>query len=97
MASAIARHSAGGLPWRVLGWGLAALILAVPAAAMLFTREVNWGPGDFIIAAGLLGLTGLAIELGVRAARSAAARWLIAAAALMLMLVVWAELAVGIF
>lgn len=84
-------------PWRIIGWGLAALLLLLPAAAMQFTGEVNWGPGDFGAAAGLLGLTGLAIEGAVRIARTPLRRALLITAALGLVLVVWAELAVGIF
>jgi hypothetical protein len=74
-----------------------AAILLVPAVAMQFTAEVNWGPMDFVIAGALVAGTGLAYELAVRRMRSS--RWrtaggLALAAALLL---VWAELAVGIF
>jgi hypothetical protein len=74
-----------------------AAILLVPAVAMQFTREVNWGPMDFVVGGSLLAGTGLAYELGVK--RIAAHGWrkaggLALAAALLL---VWAELAVGIF
>jgi hypothetical protein len=74
-----------------------AAILLVPAVAMQFTREVNWGPMDFVVAGGLLAGSGLIYELGVR--RIAARGWrkaggLALAAGLLL---VWAELAVDIF
>ena len=41
-----------GLPpsWRLALWGGIALLLVLPALAMQFTREVNWGPGDFAAA-----------------------------------------------
>ena len=84
-------------PWRLAGWGFAGLILLLPAAAMQFTAEVNWGPGDFVAAAALLGLTGLAIEGAVRIVRTPLRRAVLVAGVLALLLVVWAELAVGMF
>jgi hypothetical protein len=84
------------LPWRKLGWGLAGLVLLLPLAAMQFTGEVNWGLGDFAAAAALLGLTGLAIEGAVRIARTPALRIALVLAAIAMLLLVWAELAVGI-
>lgn len=84
------------LPWRKLGWGLAGLVLLLPLAAMQFTGEVNWGLGDFAAAAALLGLTGLAIEGAVRIARQPLLRIALVLAAIAMLLLVWAELAVGI-
>ena len=34
----------GKVPWRMLGWGTAILLLATPFVAMRFTSEVNWSP-----------------------------------------------------
>ncbi len=81
---------------RRTGWRLAAAILMLPALAMLVTPAVNWGPGDFVAAAALIGLAGLGLEIAARLPRRAWRRrgaWLVMAAALL----VWAELAVGIF
>lgn len=83
--------------WRTMLWGIVAALLAVPAIAMQFTGEVNWGPGDFVVAAGLLGMTGLALELAARARLSRAAKLLAAGGIVLALLVVWAELAVGLF
>lgn len=83
--------------WRIAGWGLAALLLLAPAVAMQFTREVNWRPGDFVVAAGLIGVTGIGLELVARAQLGTARRLAIAGAVLAVPLIVWAELAVGIF
>ena len=47
-----------------------AFILLLPAAGMLITDGVDWGLGDFVLAAALLGGTGLLIELTVRKPRS---------------------------
>ena len=74
-----------------------ALILLIPLVAMQFTSEVNWGPGDFVVAAGLLGMTAIALELAARAGISRGAKLLAAGAILFALLVVWAELAVGLF
>lgn len=95
--TAIATRSTFAHPWRHAGWGLAALVLLLPAVAMQLTSEVNWGPGDFVVAAGLLGLTGLAIEGAVRLTASPLRRAALVAGALALLLLIWAELAVGIF
>lgn len=83
--------------WRILLWGTVAFLLALPAVAMQFTSEVNWGPGDFVVAAGLLGMTAIALELAARAGISRGAKLLAAGAILFALLVVWAELAVGLF
>jgi hypothetical protein len=84
-----------GVSWRILGWGGAAALLAVPAVAMRFTNEVNWSPGDFIFAAMLFGLVGLTLELAVRSSRDWAWRGGIALMALSCLLLVWANGAVG--
>lgn len=88
-----------GLPpsWRLALWGTIAGVLALPALAMQFTSEVNWGAEDFAAAALLLGLAGLGLELAARARISRTGRLAIAAGVLGLLLVVWTELAVGIF
>ena len=53
-------------PWRILGWGTAALLLLLPLVAMQFTREVNWTGSDFVFAAVMFGSVGLGLELAVR-------------------------------
>jgi hypothetical protein len=72
-------------------------LLLLPAVAMQFTRQVQWGAGDFLAAGALLFLTGGAMVVASRAARSMPQRvgsvGLLALAALL----VWAELAVGVF
>jgi hypothetical protein len=64
---------------------------------MQFTREMNWSPGDFAIFGGMLVAACGAYELVARItgkARYRAIGALVVAAAFLL---VWAELAVGIF
>lgn len=86
----------GPLTIRRLGWGLAAAVLLLPAMAMQFTADVNWGAGDFLAAALLLGFTGFGMEVAARLPRRPWRRrgMLLVMAALAL---VWAELAAGIF
>jgi hypothetical protein len=81
-------------PWL---WSAAAALLCVPAAAMLITREVNWGPEDFAAMAVLLGLLCLALEAAWALLDSRLTRLAGAVLAVLVFLAVWAELAVGIF
>ena len=74
-----------------------ACLLLVPLVAMQFTREVNWTGFDFVVAAVLLGGTGTAWVLLSRLVRGARERKLLGLVLLGALLVVWAELAVGIF
>lgn len=94
-AAAAPKSLSSGL--RIVLWGGIAALLVAPAIAMRFTAEVDWGAGDFIAAAGLLGLTGIGLELAARVAGSKAKRLAIASAILSLLTIVWIELAVGIF
>ena len=90
--------SATNLQKPLLGVGLVALLLLlVPAAAMQFTSEIAWGPGDFVVAWVLLFGAGSAAVLGfsqVRGSRHRAALIFAIASGLAL---VWAELAIGLF
>lgn len=76
---------------------VAAVLLAVPAIAMSFTDEVNWSVFDFLMAAGLLFGTGIALELTLRTVKSNSGRWVAGGLVLFALALVWAELAVGIF
>ncbi len=82
--------------WRIAGWSAAAALLGLPAIAMQFTREVNWTAGDFVVAAAILLLTGLAAEGGLRLARSWPHLIGFALATFAAFFTVWSNLAVGI-
>lgn len=72
-----------------------ALILLVPAITMIFTDQVNWSVFDFIIAAILLYGASFAIYLSA----TLKTKWLrigLTAAIFLVLIIVWAELAVGI-
>ncbi|MCE9657467.1 MAG: hypothetical protein K8R60_02835 [Burkholderiales bacterium] len=74
-----------------------ALLLLVPAVAMQFTTEVNWSPGDFLVAAALLCGAGAAIVLGLGHVHGAGQRVALGLAVVLGLALVWAELAVGLF
>ena len=74
-----------------------ALLLMIPFIAMQFTNEVNWSGFDFVVAGVLLLGTGLLCELVLRKVKKPANRLIICGAILVVLFLVWAELAVGIF
>lgn len=76
---------------------LAVMLLLIPLIAMQFTDEVNWKLGDFLIAGVLLIGTGLMCELVFRKVKNIYFQIAICLALLVLLLLIWAELAVGIF
>lgn len=78
-------------------FAIIAFLLAIPLVAMQFTNEVNWTVFDFIVMGGLLTITGLSIEFATRKLKSANWRIGVTIAILILLFLVWAELAVGIF
>ena len=72
-------------------------ILLIPFIAMQFTHEVNWTASDFFVAAVLLLGTGLACELVLRKVKKKEQRIALCAVILVILFLIWAELAVGIF
>lgn len=73
------------------------LLLAIPFIAMQFTSEVNWSLMDFIVMGVLLMGTGLVIDFIWRKAKHTQHKILIGSLVLLTFLLIWAELAVGIF
>ena len=83
---------------RLLGIILTVVILlSVPLVAMQFTNEVDWKAADFMVMGALLLGTGLLCEVVLRKVKSTRHRLYIIAALLIAFLLIWAELAVGIF
>lgn len=74
-----------------------AFLLLIPLIAMQFTNEVNWTTVDFIIAGVLLLGTGIIFNLVIRKIKNTKFQIAISAAVLIILILVWAELAVGIF
>jgi hypothetical protein len=82
---------------RLIGIVLAVgVLLLIPYIAMKVTGDVNWGPFDFMIAGVLLLGTGLAIEFVLRKVRNTTHRLAICAGIVLVLFVIWAELAVGL-
>jgi hypothetical protein len=73
------------------------LLLLLPLVAMQFTSEVDWSASDFLIMGTLLLGTGLGCELVLRTVRKTEHRVLLVVGLLLLFLLIWAELAVGVF
>ena len=74
-----------------------AILLIIPAVAMQFTSEVKWGPIDFLVAGVLMLGTGLLCELVIRKVSTFKYRVALCAAVLIAFILIWLELAVGIF
>lgn len=74
-----------------------ALLLLVPLIAMQFTNEVNWTVFDFMVAAVLLLGAGISGEYLLRKVKTMRQRILIGLALLVTLIIIWVELAVGIF
>ncbi len=73
------------------------VLLLIPFIAMQFSSEVNWSLFDFLIAgAGLLAL-GFSIDLVTRKIKPFNKKLIAVAVIVMLFLLVWTELAVGVF
>ena len=75
----------------------AAFILLLPLLAMQFTDEVAWTLLDFAVAGGLLVGTGVIYVLSARMVGNARDRLVLGLALALALLLVWAELAVGLF
>lgn len=75
----------------------AVLLLTVPFITMQFTDLVNWSGFDFLIMGILLFGVGLTAEMVLRKVKKIQPRILVIVAVIVLFLLIWAELAVGIF
>lgn len=73
------------------------LLLLIPFIAMQFTNEVNWSVSDFAIMGSMLLITGLICDWIFKRVKSLKYRLMICSVMLILFLLLWAELAVGIF
>ena len=83
--------------WRIAPWVVIAIMLAVPLVAMQFTDEVRWTGHDFLAAGALLSGALLVYQLSGRFVSRRGQRFLLAGAILMIVMLLWAEGAVGIF
>lgn len=76
---------------------IAGAILLIPFTAMQISSEVNWSGFDFLIMGLLLFGTGLLIDLALRKIPDTKNRIIVSGIILAVFLLIWAELAVGIF
>lgn len=74
-----------------------AILLSIPLIAMQFTNEVNWDLTDFIVAGILLLGTGLLCEFVMRKVTKTTHRIALCGFILLVLALIWIELAVGIF
>jgi hypothetical protein len=72
-------------------------LLLIPLVAMQFNTGVDWDETDFIVAGVLLLGTGLLIELVLRKVKKTSYRIIVCGAILLVLFLIWAELAVGVF
>ncbi|MCJ7465357.1 MAG: hypothetical protein MUO53_01515 [Maribacter sp.] len=77
--------------------GIVAFLLLIPLIAMQFTEEVRWSLTDFVVAGVLLLGSGFLCDLALRKINKKSYQIAIVGAILVLLLLIWAELAVGIF
>lgn len=82
---------------RIVFWVIAVLLLLTPLIAMQFTDAVQWDRYDFLVFGAMLLITGVAIELSVRLTRTTRRRVGLIIAIILAFLLIWAEMAVGIF
>jgi len=73
------------------------VLLLIPLVAMQFTDEVNWTIADFVVAGAILSVFFLMCEIAIRKIKNVNYRVLMLVAFLIVLLLVWAELGVGIF
>ncbi len=72
-------------------------ILFIPLIAMQLTNEVNWSLFDFIIMGAMLTITGLLGEIIFKKVKKYKHRVTLYVVVAIIFLLIWAELAVGIF
>ena len=72
-------------------------LLFTPLIAMQFTSEVNWSGSDFLIMGILLFGTGILCEFILRFFATRKQRLIFCGIAILAFLLIWAEMAVGIF
>lgn len=80
----------------IILFSLLALLL-IPFIVIQFTDEVNWSGFDFLVMGALLLMVGLTIEFILRKVTKINSRLALVVTVVILFLLVWAELAVGIF
>ena len=73
------------------------LLLLIPLFGNCYSNQVNWSLFDFIVMGFLLGLTGLSIHFTMDKVRNKTLRIVSIIFVLIIFLMIWAELAIGVF
>ncbi len=81
----------------VLLFSIPLVLLAIPLIAMQFTKEVRWELSDFVIMGILLFGTAFLCEMVLRNVKTTKNRLIICAGILFGLVLLWLEMAVGIF
>ena len=69
----------------------------IPLLAMQFTEDVNWSIFDFVVMGFLLLFFSLGIDLTMKKVKNENVKILYIVLTILIFLLIWAELAVGIF
>ena len=72
-------------------------LLLIPLIGMTITDEINWIPFDFIIMGSLLILLSIGINFASNRAKNLKNRVLYIGILVIIFMLIWAELAVGLF
>jgi hypothetical protein len=72
-------------------------LLLIPAVAMMYTDAVDWSPLDFMVMGAMLIAVGWAINWSVQYIPNKAVRRVVLALIIGLFLLLWMELAIGLF
>ena len=72
-------------------------LLLIPFIGMQFTSEINWSVSDFVVMGILLLTTGLLINFALYKLKKPVLRIIAVVTIVLLFLLLWIELAVGIF
>ena len=73
------------------------VLLAIPLVAMQFTNEIQWKLSDFVLMGILLFGTAFLCEMVLRKVKTTKNRLIICAGILLGLVLLWMEMAVGIF
>jgi hypothetical protein len=71
--------------------------MLIPLISMLFTKEVKWSVYDFVLAAIVLLSAGILCEFIYRKLKTTWLKFFLLTLVLLLTIMVWIELAVGLF
>lgn len=78
-------------------YSLASILLIIPFIGMQFSKSIQWDLRDFLIAGLLLFSTAFGCDYVLRNMKTSSTRFLWVAIILIVVFLIWIELAVGVF